>query len=103
MQLLHPLDISQLVGSQEAAPQLRVGVLRKPVRLHQIGDEAHCRLPEGMSAMLPSRNAPSALVNQARGYAVQNGGSLSALLFAGGASLCCAASMLHVLSLGHHM
>jgi hypothetical protein len=55
------------------------------------------------SAMLRSRNAPSAMVNQARGFAVQNGGSFTALLFAGGASSCCAASMLHVLSLGHHM
>jgi hypothetical protein len=54
------------------------------------------------SAMLRSRNAPSALVNQARGFAVQNGGSLTALLLAGGASSCCA-SMLLVLSLGHHM
>jgi hypothetical protein len=56
-----------------------------------------------LSAMLRSRNAPSTLVNQVHGFAVQNGGSLTALLFASGASSCCAASMLHVLSRGHHM
>ncbi|MFN9902305.1 MAG: hypothetical protein ACK55Z_26705 [bacterium] len=53
--------------------------------------------------MLRSWNAPSALANQARGFAVQNGGSLTALLFAGGASSCCWSSMLRALSLGHHM
>ncbi len=93
--------------SQQTTAQLRVGVRRKRVRFHRVGDEAHCRLRHGVetveepapsSAMLRSRNAPSALVNQARGLAVQNGGSLTALLFAGGASSCCA-SMLRVLSL----
>jgi hypothetical protein len=54
------------------------------------------------SAMLRSWNAPSALANQARGFAVQNGGSLTALLFAGRASSCWS-SMLRALSLGHHM
>ncbi len=51
------------------------------------------------SAMLRSWNAPSALVNQARGFAVQNSGSLTALFAAGGASSCCSGfSMLRVLS-----
>ncbi|MFN9904544.1 MAG: hypothetical protein ACK56F_00275 [bacterium] len=48
--------------------------------------------------MLRSRNAPSGLVNQARGFAVQNSGSLTALFAAGGASSCSGFSMLRVLS-----
>ena len=44
---------------------------------------------------------PLRAVNQARGFVVQNGGSLTALLFAGGAS--CWSSILRALSLGHHM
>jgi hypothetical protein len=49
-QLLHPLYVCKLVGSQEATTQLRVGVCRKQVRLHQVGDEAHCRLRQGVKA-----------------------------------------------------
>jgi hypothetical protein len=89
--------------SQKTTAQLRVGVRRKRVRFHQVGDEADCRLQQGVEAvekpaLLRSQNAPSALVNQARGFAVQNGGSLTALFAAGGASSCSGISMLRVLS-----
>ena len=51
MQLFHPLDVGQLVRSQQAATQLRVGVRRKRVRLNQVGDEAHCRLQQGVETV----------------------------------------------------
>ena len=51
MQLFHPLDVGQLVRSQQAATQLRVRVRRKRVRLNQVGDEAHCRLREGVETV----------------------------------------------------
>jgi hypothetical protein len=55
------------------------------------------------SAMLPSLNSPSALVNQDCGFVAQNGGSLTAL-FARAASSCCSGcSMLRVLSRCYHM
>ncbi len=37
--------------SQQAAAQLRVGIRLKRVRLHQVGDEAHCRLRKGMKTV----------------------------------------------------
>ncbi len=37
--------------SQQAAAQLRVGVLRKRVRLDQVGDEAHRRLRQGVETV----------------------------------------------------
>ncbi len=43
-QLLHPLNVGQLVRSQQAATQLCIWVRRQRVRLHQVGDEAQCRL-----------------------------------------------------------
>jgi hypothetical protein len=50
-QLLHPLDVGQLVGDQKTTAQLRVGVRRKRVHLHQVGDEAHCRLQQGVKTV----------------------------------------------------
>ncbi len=37
--------------SQQAAAQLRVGVLRKRVRLYQVGDEADRRLGQGVETV----------------------------------------------------
>ena len=37
--------------SQQAAAQLRVGVLQKRVRLDQVGDEAHRRLRQGVETV----------------------------------------------------
>jgi hypothetical protein len=51
VQLFHPLYVGQLMGSQQAAAQLRVGVLRKRVRFNQVGDEAYCRLRQGVEAV----------------------------------------------------
>ncbi len=98
--------------SQQAAAQLGVGILWKRVRFNQVGDEAYRSLRQGVETVeepapligdVAQLEGPSALANQARGFAVQNGGSLTALLFAGGASSCCWSSMLRALSLGHHM
>ena len=46
-QLFYPLDVGQLMRSQQAAAQLRVGVLRKRVRFNQVGDEAPRRRRQG--------------------------------------------------------
>jgi hypothetical protein len=107
-----PPSVGQLMRSQQAAAQLRVGVLRKRVRFHQVGDEANRRLRQGVETAeepapligdVAQLEHPLALANQARGFAILNGVSLTALLFAGGASSCCWSSMLRALSLGHHM
>ncbi len=37
--------------SQQAAAQLRVGVLRERVRFNQVGDEAHRRLRQGVKTV----------------------------------------------------
>jgi hypothetical protein len=106
VQLLHPLNVGKLVGSQEATPQLCVGVRRKRVRLHQVGDEAHCRLRQGVKAVEESAllgdvaqpERPLRAGEPRLWVRRPERGSLTALLFAGGASSCCSCSMLRVLS-----
>ena len=97
MQLFHPLDVGQLVRSQQAATQLRVGVRRKRVRLNQVGDEA-VEKPAPLIGDVAQLERPLRASEPG-----SEPGSLTALLFAGGASSCCWSSMLRALSLGHHM
>jgi hypothetical protein len=50
-ELFHPLDVGQLMRSQKMTAQLCIGVCRKRVRFHQVGDEADCRLWQGVEAV----------------------------------------------------
>ncbi len=49
--MFHPLNVGQLVRSQQAAAQLRVGVLRKRVRFNQVSDEAYRSLRQGVETV----------------------------------------------------
>jgi hypothetical protein len=50
--LLNPLNVCQLVRSQQATAKLYVWVCWERIGLHKVGDEADCRLWEGFQAVV---------------------------------------------------
>ncbi len=54
-EMLYPLDVSQLVRSQQAASKLCVRVGRERVGLHYVDDQTDRRLREDVQAILDLR------------------------------------------------
>jgi hypothetical protein len=89
-----------LAAPAMAAPALRAEEQVSAIVCRMMGRGGYLCTPLG--SFTRRGGVESVRTHRIAGFAVQNGGSLTALFAAGGASSCWA-SMLRVLSLGHHM